>query len=153
LRRCISYTDDVYTWHAARPQDFWTAELGFSPEDFERVKRFGSWATGARKKAAAEAAAAVASTGAAVTAAGEGGGGGGNAEGGGEGEGEEEEDDSRLLEAWEMVEFGRQCKRLIDAGRLAYVRAQLPHLAQGARLVTYCEEEISPENCLLIAAA
>eukprot|EP01043_Picozoa_sp_COSAG02_P005992 COSAG02_NODE_166_length_31947_cov_34.168617_25_plen_61_part_00 len=51
-----------------------------------------------------------------------------------------------------MVEFGRQCKRLIDAGRLHYVRRELPHLAAGASLVTYCDEEITPENCLLIAA-
>jgi len=50
-----------------------------------------------------------------------------------------------------MVEFGRQCKRLIDAGRLAYVRTHLPHLATTADLLTYCDEEISPENCLLIA--
>ena len=55
------------------------------------------------------------------------------------------------LEPWEMVEFGRQCKRLIDAGRLAYVTQHLPHLRTAA-LLTYCDEAVSPENCLLIAA-
>ena len=123
-------------WDDYVGQEFWTDELRFSAEDFDRVKRFGSWATGARKKAAEEAAAAAA-TGEELSAASE--------------QGEDEQEEGRLLEGWEMVEFGRQCKRLIDAGRLAYVRTHLPHLAGAAALLTYCDDEISPENCLLIA--
>ena len=42
-----------------------------------------------------------------------------------------------MLEPGEMVEFGRQCKRLIDAGRLDYVRRELPHLAAGTSSQTY----------------
>ena len=56
-----------------------------------------------------------------------------------------------------MVAFGRRCKRLIDAGRLHFVRESLPHLtrAQGGctKLTYYCDESVSPENCLLIGAA
>lgn len=139
-------------WEDYVGRRFWLGELGFSSEDFERVKRFSSWATGARKKAANEAAEAKAAAPAAPAA---------------EERADERVDDiaefdgggdkqavagDHLLKAWEMVEFGRQCKRLIDAGRLDYVRRELPHLASGASLVTYCTEEITPENCLLIAA-
>ena len=130
-------------WQDYVGREFWINELQFSSEDFERVKRFSSWATGARRKAADEVAAAVPRVGDAdVPALGV--------------ASADPVDDAgasdRLLEAWEMVEFGRQCKRLIDAGRLHYVRRELPHLAAGASLVTYCDEEITPENCLIIAA-
>ncbi|KAK3288561.1 hypothetical protein CYMTET_3968 [Cymbomonas tetramitiformis] len=49
-----------------------------------------------------------------------------------------------------MLHLGRMCKQLIDAGRLAYVREVL---GLQADLVQYCLEEVSAENCLLVAWA
>lgn len=135
-------------WKDYVGRNFWLSELGFSAEDFERVKRFSSWATGARKKATNEAAEAKAAA-AVEERADERVADIAEFDGGGA---KQAVASDHLLKAWEMVEFGRQCKRLIDAGRLDYVRRELPHLAPGASLVTYCTEEITPENCLLIAA-
>ncbi|TYZ57688.1 hypothetical protein PybrP1_008535 [[Pythium] brassicae (nom. inval.)] len=47
----------------------------------------------------------------------------------------------------DRVVLGRKCKRVLDAGRAAYLeRYQL-----STQLVHYCEEEDSIENCLLLA--
>jgi tRNA:m4X modification enzyme len=43
--------------------------------------------------------------------------------------------------------LGRKCKRILDAGRAAY----LAQFQLKTRLVHYCEEEDSLENCLLLA--
>lgn len=43
--------------------------------------------------------------------------------------------------------LGRKCKRLIDAGRVEYLRS----LGLEAKLVHYCDVEDSVENCLLLA--
>jgi hypothetical protein len=214
-------------WEDYVGQGWWTERLGFSARDFERAKRFGSWATGARKKvmemqqqpppppppqaqahgingppppAAADAgrqlqwepgvlpwesAAAppepssqpsqppaseagpwtteVAATATAVEAEHQG---SQQQRGWHPGSADETEPEPserpprrprRLMEPAEMVAFGRRCKRLIDAGRLHFVRESLPHLthAQGGctKLTYYCDESISPENCLLIGAA
>ena len=119
------------------------------------MKRFSSWATGARRRTdeaintsdkADSEAATLHGVGAAIV---ESEAGRSEAVSGRD----SDKDGDRLLDPWEMVEFGRQCKRLIDAGRLDYLRRELPHLASGASLVTYCSEEVTPENCLLIAAA
>ena len=40
-----------------------------------------------------------------------------------------------------------QCKRLLDAGRVAYLQS-LPGF--DAKLVHYIGEEVSPENCMLL---
>lgn len=47
----------------------------------------------------------------------------------------------------ERVELGRKCKRIIDAGRAAY----LAQLQLNTRLVHYCDTDDSLENCLLMA--
>lgn len=47
----------------------------------------------------------------------------------------------------DRVVLGRKCKRILDAGRAAYLeRFQLK-----TQLVHYCEEGDSIENCLLLA--
>lgn len=47
----------------------------------------------------------------------------------------------------DRVVLGRKCKRVLDAGRAAYLeRHQLR-----TQLVHYCEEDDSIENCLLLA--
>lgn len=47
----------------------------------------------------------------------------------------------------DRVVLGRKCKRILDAGRAAYLeRFQLK-----TQLVHYCEEDDSIENCLLLA--
>ncbi|KAF0697927.1 Aste57867_11424 [Aphanomyces stellatus] len=43
--------------------------------------------------------------------------------------------------------LGRQCKRLMDMGRVLYLR----HLGLHAELVHYCDQAESLENCLLLA--
>lgn len=43
--------------------------------------------------------------------------------------------------------LGRKCKRIIDAGRAAY----LEHFGMKTRLVHYCDTNDSLENCLLLA--
>ncbi|KUF89478.1 hypothetical protein AM588_10005044 [Phytophthora nicotianae] len=43
--------------------------------------------------------------------------------------------------------LGRKCKRIIDAGRAAY----LAQLQLKTRLVHYCDTKDSLENCLLVA--
>ncbi|EEY68402.1 tRNA guanosine-2'-O-methyltransferase, putative [Phytophthora infestans T30-4] len=47
----------------------------------------------------------------------------------------------------ERAALGRQCKRIIDAGRAAY----LAQLQLKTRLVHYCDTKDSLENCLLLA--
>jgi tRNA:m4X modification enzyme len=44
--------------------------------------------------------------------------------------------------------YGWQCKRLLDAGRMLYLRE---HLYDGW-MEEYCELKVSPENVLLIAS-
>jgi hypothetical protein len=48
----------------------------------------------------------------------------------------------------ERVDLGRKCKRLIDYGRVEFIRKELK---MNATLVHYTEEDITPENVLLIA--
>jgi hypothetical protein len=43
--------------------------------------------------------------------------------------------------------LGRKCKRIIDAGRVDFLRS----LGLEAKLVHYCDVEESVENCLLLA--
>ena len=72
----------------------------------------------------------------------------------------------RLLSSWcltppsdlgglDGAALGRQCKRLIDAGRVAFLNGDAakggPHAR--ARLLSYCRVEESPENCLLLGGA
>lgn len=116
-------------WRDYVGQHFWTHILGFSELDFERMKRFGSWATGARKKVQEQQSAH-------------------NLAQSNQCQGQDES----LLEPSEMVDFGRKCKRLIDAGRRYYIRQHFPHLRGSTRLLSYCQESVSPENCLLLAS-
>jgi tRNA:m4X modification enzyme len=48
----------------------------------------------------------------------------------------------------DRVALGRMCKRLIDFGRIEYLRNELK---MNATLVYYTEEDVTPENVLLIA--
>ena len=52
------------------------------------------------------------------------------------------------LSATEKERVGRCCKRLVDMGRVWYVRKVL---GLKARLVCYAPESITPENVLLLA--
>ena len=52
------------------------------------------------------------------------------------------------LGAEEKEHVGRCCKRLIDVGRLVYVREQL---GLEAELVSYAPQSLTPENVLLLA--
>jgi hypothetical protein len=74
-----------------------------------------------------------------AASAGDGSGGGGEGEGGGE----------LKLSATAMVQLGRQCKELLDAGRAGFVRDTLRLQAHAA---LYCAEETSAENHLLLAS-
>ena len=56
--------------------------------------------------------------------------------------------DSQLLSAREKERVGRCCKRLIDMGRVWYLRTVL---GLTARLVCYAPESMTPENVLLLA--
>ena len=47
----------------------------------------------------------------------------------------------------ERALLGRKCKRIIDAGRVAYLET----LQLRAKLVHYCDVQDSIENCLLVA--
>lgn len=46
-----------------------------------------------------------------------------------------------------QVQVGRACKRLIDYGRLLYLR----DLSYHAELVTYCDTDVTPENSSILA--
>jgi tRNA:m4X modification enzyme len=56
--------------------------------------------------------------------------------------------ESLMLSYADRVCLGRMCKRLIDFGRIEYLRKEL-HM--NATLVYYTEEDVTPENVLLIA--
>lgn len=62
---------------------------------------------------------------------------------------EEGEEAGAPLRATAMVQLGRQCKELLDAGRAAFVRQQLQ---LHAHAVLYCSEHTSAENHLLLAS-
>lgn len=47
----------------------------------------------------------------------------------------------------ENIKIGRYAKRIIDYCRVV----KLNKIGYGANMVNYCGEEISPENCMLIA--
>ena len=47
----------------------------------------------------------------------------------------------------EKEALGRKCKRLLDWGRVLWLREQ----GLEAQLVHYCDPSASPENCLLLA--
>eukprot|EP00960_Hanusia_phi_P036629 752429-Hanusia_phi.AAC.3 len=53
------------------------------------------------------------------------------------------------LRATFQVGFGRKCKRLIDVGRMLYVRE---HLGLECELSAYVAEDLTPENVMLIAS-
>ena len=53
------------------------------------------------------------------------------------------------LSRGERQTLGRLCKRLLDAGRAQWLRRAT---GLNARLVYYCLEADSPENCLLLAS-
>ena len=62
---------------------------------------------------------------------------------------EEGEEAGGQLSATAMVQVGRQCKELLDAGRAAFVQRELqlhPHT------LLYCSETTSAENHLLLAS-
>lgn len=52
------------------------------------------------------------------------------------------------LDAVRRELIGRQCKQIIDQGRVAYLSAWLQ-----ARLVHYVEQDVSLENVLLLASS
>ena len=52
------------------------------------------------------------------------------------------------LSAAEKERVGRCCKRLVDIGRVWYLRQTL---GLQARLVCYASESVTPENVLLLA--
>ena len=52
------------------------------------------------------------------------------------------------LDGASRVEIGRMCKRLLDAGRLAFLRQH----GYAGTLQPYVPETVSPENVLLVAA-
>lgn len=52
-----------------------------------------------------------------------------------------------LFSKSDRAALGRKCKRILDAGRAAY----LEKFQLKTRLVHYCEEQDSLENCLLLA--
>lgn len=62
--------------------------------------------------------------------------------------------DSESLNEWEQfsrskrIQIGRAAKRIIDAGRIHFLENVL---GLRARQVFYCEQSISPENCLIVA--
>jgi tRNA:m4X modification enzyme len=94
-----------------------------------------------------------------VAGGGAGGGGGEGGEGGeggwGSAEGEEQGaapmpmDAAQYLPAEEREVLGRKCKRLLDYGRVVWLREQGLH----AELVHFCQPHVSLENCLLVAWA
>ena len=110
----------LMTWRDYVGHEF-LRELGCGEADFERLRRATSWATGCRacrSKAQAE-----------DPAEGAGAGGGG-------------------LSAGEKEEIGRCCKRLLDVGRLRFVKDQL---GLEGELVSYAPRSVTPENALLLA--
>ncbi|KAJ1489097.1 hypothetical protein T484DRAFT_1886313, partial [Baffinella frigidus] len=54
------------------------------------------------------------------------------------------------LTAEERERLGRESKRLLDHGRLLWLRE---HALFDAELITFCDAKVSPENCLLLARA
>ena len=61
----------------------------------------------------------------------------------------DDEDDTDLLSSYaSRAKLGRMCKRLIDFGRMHYIRT---HLHMEARLVRFIDAAITPENVLLMA--
>jgi len=120
-------------WHDYTGQDFFRCELGWGEADFERVKKACSWATICRSKNFKEGA--------------KGGGEGGRRGGAEEGSAGAEEGGGGLS-AVEKEEVGRCCKRLLDVGRLWYVRHDM---GLEAELVCYAPQSLTLENVLLLA--
>ena len=69
----------------------------------------------------------------------------GNEEGGEEGE--DEFSSHKDLSREEKIQIGWACKRLIDYGRLQFLRAS----GLQAECVVYCEPDVSPENSCILA--
>ena len=53
----------------------------------------------------------------------------------------------RVHKGGTRLKAGWECKRLIDAGRVDFIRREL---GMNAELVVYCDESVSPENVLLL---
>ena len=47
------------------------------------------------------------------------------------------------------AQLGREAKRLLDHGRVLWLRERSK---LNAKLVTFCDASVSPENCLLLAS-
>jgi len=136
--------------------------LAFSPEEFEWIAILSSWATlGAASGGDSEAASEVVAGGDAGGCASVGRGPGapcGDAAEDGAAQGEHSSEGSgeaaRLgeqlrgrLSGSERVCAGRQCKRLLDAGRVLYLHEH----GYTSWMQKYCEQSVSPENVLLVA--
>ncbi|XP_078576021.1 tRNA:m(4)X modification enzyme TRM13 homolog [Branchiostoma floridae x Branchiostoma japonicum] len=122
------------TWTSYVGKGFFT-EIGFTEEDFHLLRSMSSWATCgfARGQTKNE---------------------GGNEEEvkeNSEEEGEEEKyEQSKAAAIWtveEREEIGRQCKRLLDQGRLWYLQQCDFH----TQLVHYVEPDVSLENIAIVA--
>ncbi|KAI8510160.1 tRNA:m(4)X modification enzyme TRM13 [Branchiostoma belcheri] len=121
------------TWTSYVGKGFF-ANIGFTEDDFYTLRSMSSWATcgfarGQTKKE------------------------GGNEEEVEENSGEEEEkyEQSKAAAIWsveEREEIGRQCKRLLDQGRLWYLQQGDFH----TQLVSYVETDVSLENIAIVAA-
>lgn len=151
-------------WRHYVGQGWWRGTLGASPVEFETARMLSSWAVdgGGRAPTAAVPAGPDATSASDAT--------GGTS--------------GVPQPPWHGVDrmtLGRQCKRLIDAGRAWYLQqtfglapagaggtetsagsavgsgdASAPAAALGrgsVRLVYYCEASLSPENCLLLASS
>lgn len=46
-------------------------------------------------------------------------------------------------------QIGRYCKRIIDFGRVAFLRSSKAGYGNAVVLVEYCDAKLTPENCLL----
>lgn len=121
------------TWETYVGKEFWVNTLGLSPEDFEYICRITSWSIsgfGRRHKQDED------------------------REHGGI---NDDELDFEKFSA-EKPAVGFKCKRLIDMGRLDFLRKWTSRHTDkhdtwsDAKLVQYCHPDTSPENVLLVAS-
>jgi tRNA:m4X modification enzyme len=115
---------DKLSWEEYLHPDFMTNELGFSPTEFQWLMKLTSWATCCNDKKKN----CVKNDSDKETPA---------------------TPNTRFgLSIKEQREFGRWSKRLIDVGRVRYLQE---YCQMEAKLVHYCTEDQSLENCLLVA--
>jgi tRNA:m4X modification enzyme len=122
----------VCNWDDYICQDFFVSDCGFSGDDFDLIRSLSSWGVcglGGKK----------------------------------ESKDKDDDDDEHTIpfedlplddadKAWELsaderAQLGRQCKRLIDMGRVKFLQS----MGLRAEVVHYCETDVSPENALVIA--